>query len=104
MRAMLKETEIPEWLSKELYQPIPANAPQTAVNEAGDYARGRHRTPTLDNEGLMQEINKIIGGYAKASRRPLTTLADVQAYLEEQEQERINELRKRHLDASAAVT
>ncbi len=42
----------------------------------------------MDDESLMKEINKVIAAYAKIARKPMTILAEVQAYLEELEEKR----------------
>ncbi len=88
MRAALGEIEIPGWLEAEIYKPIPPDAAKSLIDGVTAYAKGCDRIPAGGDDQLSQDINRLIASYAKMAGRPMDSLADVQAYLEEREKER----------------
>ena len=88
MRAALGEIEIPRWLEAEIYKPIPPDAAKSQIDEATAHAKGRDRIPAGAYEQVSKGINGIITSYTKTAGRPMTSLADVQAFMEEREKER----------------
>ena len=88
MRAAMGETEIPQWLEAEIYKPIPPDAAKSLIDGITAYAKGCDRIPAGGDDQLSKDINRLIASYAKTAGRPMDSLADVQAYLEEREKER----------------
>jgi len=88
MRAAMGETEIPQWLEAEIYKPIPPDTSKWLVERATAQAKGLDDLPVRSDEETMRQINQLLTSYAKTAGRPMDSLADVQAYLEERERER----------------
>ncbi|MFH1374363.1 MAG: hypothetical protein ABII79_11255 [bacterium] len=84
MRATVDEMEVPEWLAAEVLKPIPPDAPKELVLEATKRAEGIESLHGADQDQLISEIDQVIDFYAERSRQTMGSLADVQAYLEDQ--------------------
>ncbi len=83
MRAKLGEIKEPEWLQRELYKPIPSDAPKRLVDEATSWAKQPDDGQQSGDEHFEHEMEKLIVFYGEIAGRRLHSLGDVQTYIEQ---------------------